>query len=87
MYIYKVLKGVQPKVGVSSRSMVIMNCLVNDIFERLAAEASRFAQLSKRSTITNYEIQAAVRLVLPGELAKNADAEGLRAMFKYNNSE
>ncbi|XP_063399857.1 histone H4-like [Mytilus trossulus] len=56
--------------------MSIMNSFVNDIFERIAAEASRLAHYNKRSTITSREIQTAVRLLLPGELAKHAVSEG-----------
>ncbi|CAH2021214.1 unnamed protein product [Acanthoscelides obtectus] len=55
--------------------MSIMNSFVNDIFERIAAEASRLAHYNKRATITSREIQTAVRLVLPGELAKHAVSE------------
>jgi histone H2B len=71
-YIYKVLKQVHPDTGISSKAMSIMNSFVNDIFERIAAEASRLAHYNKRSTITSREIQTAVRLLLPGELAKHA---------------
>merc|ERR1711962_1223364 len=41
IYIYKVLKQVHPDTGVSSKAMSIMNSFVNDLFERIAAEASR----------------------------------------------
>ncbi|KAJ8347611.1 hypothetical protein SKAU_G00262000 [Synaphobranchus kaupii] len=44
-------------------------------FERIAGEASRLAHYNKRSTITSREIQTAVRLLLPGELAKHAVSE------------
>merc|ERR1712239_84157 len=40
IYIYNVLKQVHPDTGVSSKAMSIMNSFVNDIFERIAAEAS-----------------------------------------------
>ncbi|XP_020806136.1 histone H2B-like [Drosophila serrata] len=59
---------------------------VNDIFERIAAEASRLAHYNKRSTITSREIQTAVRLLLPGELAKHAVSEGTKAVTKYTSS-
>merc|ERR1712061_558946 len=55
IYIYKVLKQVHPDTGVSSKAMSIMNSFVNDIFERIAAEASRLAHYNKRSTITSRE--------------------------------
>uniref|UniRef100_A0A1Q3EVR2 Histone H2B n=1 Tax=Culex tarsalis TaxID=7177 RepID=A0A1Q3EVR2_CULTA len=86
IYIYKVLKQVHPDTGISSKAMSIMNSFVNDIFERIAAEASRLAQYNKKSTITTREIQTAVRLLLPGELAKHAVSEGTKAVTKYTSS-
>ena len=86
IYIYKVLKQVHPDTGISSKAMSIMNSFVNDIFERIAAEASRLSHYNKRSTITSREIQTAVRLLLPGELAKHAVSEGTKAVTKYTSS-
>ena len=86
IYIYKVLKQVHPDTGISSKAMSIMNSFVNDIFERIAAEASRLAHYNRRSTITSREIQTAVRLLLPGELAKHAVSEGTKAVTKYTTS-
>ncbi|EHH50253.1 hypothetical protein EGM_01057 [Macaca fascicularis] len=86
VYVYKVLKQVPPDTGISSKAMGIMNSFVNDIFERIAGEASRLAHYNKRSTITSREIQTAVRLLLPGELAKHAVSEGTKAVTKYTSS-
>ncbi|XP_060712981.1 late histone H2B.L4-like [Hemiscyllium ocellatum] len=84
--IYKVMKQVHPDTGISSKAMSIMNSFVNDIFERIAGEASRLAHYNKRSTISSREIQTAVRLLLPGELAKHAVSEGTKAVTKYTRS-
>ena len=86
IYIYKVMKQVHPDTGISSKAMSIMNSFVNDIFERIAGEASRLAHYNKKSTITSREIQTAVRLLLPGELAKHAVSEGTKAVTKYTSS-
>src|SRR5579883_3386935 len=86
VYIYRVLKQVHPDTGISSKAMSIMNSFVNDVFERIAAEASRLAHYNKRSTISSREIQTAVRLILPGELAKHAVSEGTKAVTKYTSS-
>ena len=100
VYIYRVLKQVHPETGISKRSMSIMNSFINDLFERIAAEASKLAHYNKRqvklvstlltpvprSTITSREIQTAVRLLLPGELAKHAVSEGTKAVTKYTSS-
>ncbi|XP_043941148.1 histone H2B type 1-J-like [Protopterus annectens] len=86
IYVYKVLKQVHPDTGISSKAMNIMNSFVNDIFERIAGEASRLAHYNKRSTISSREIQTAVRLLLPGELAKHAVSEGTKAVTKYTSA-
>ena len=86
-YIYKVLKQVHPDTGISSRAMSVMNSLSNDVFQRVATEASKLAQNNKRPTIISRDIQTAVRLILPGELAKHAVSEGTKAVAKYTNSD
>ena len=86
IYIYKVLKQVHPDTGVSSKAMSILNSFVNDIFERIANEASRLAKYNSKSTISSREIQTAIRLLLPGELAKHAVSEGTKAVTKYTSA-
>ena len=85
-YIYKVLKQVHPDVGVSKKSMSIMNSFVNDLFERIAGQASSLAAINRRKTMSSREVQTAVRLLLPGELAKHAVSEGTKAVTKYTSS-
>ena len=85
-YIYKVLKQVHPETGISKRGMSIMNSFINDIFERLALEASRLARYNKRATLSSREIQTAVRLLLPGELARHAVSEGTKAVSKFTSA-
>ena len=86
IYIYKVLKQVHPDTGISSKAMSIMNSFINDIFEKIAAEAARLARYNKKPTVTSREIQTAVRLVLPGELAKHAVSEGTKAVTKFTSA-
>merc|ERR1712167_374665 len=84
VYIYRVLKQVHPETGISRRSMSIMNSFLNDVFERIAGEASRLVRYNKRHTLSSREVQTAVRLILPGELARHAVAEGTKAVTKFS---
>ncbi|MEE8288726.1 MAG: hypothetical protein V3R25_04850, partial [Nitrosomonadaceae bacterium] len=86
IYIYNVLKQVHPDVGISAKAMSIMNSFVNDIFGRIAGECQRLTCYNKRATISSREVQTAVRLLLPGELAKHAVSEGTKAVTKYTSS-
>ena len=40
MVVWTVLKQVHPDTGISNKAMAILNSFVNDIFERIATEAS-----------------------------------------------
>ena len=40
LYIFKVLKQVHSDTGISNKAMNIMNSFINDVFDRLASEAS-----------------------------------------------
>ncbi|KAJ8409432.1 hypothetical protein AAFF_G00228330 [Aldrovandia affinis] len=54
--------------------------------ERSVESLGRRGHYNKRSTIPSREIQTAVRLLLPGELAKHAVSEGTKAVTKYTSS-
>ncbi|KAI5067995.1 hypothetical protein GOP47_0016340 [Adiantum capillus-veneris] len=56
------------------------------IFKVLKQEAARLARYNKKPTITSREIQTAVRLILPGELAKHAVSEGTKAVTKFTSA-
>ena len=81
-----VLKQVHPETGISSKAMSIMNSFINDIFEKIATEAARLSRYNKKPTISSREIQTAVRLILPGELAKHAVSEGTKAVTKFTST-
>lgn len=85
MYIYKVLKQVHNDVGISKKSMDIMNSFIQDMFERVSLEASKLVRYNKKHTLSAREIQSAVKLILPGELAKHAIIEGAKAVNKIAN--
>jgi len=85
-YIFKVLKMVHKELGISTKAMSIMNSFVNDFFEKLCLEAGRLTRYNKKKTLTSREVQTAVRLLLPGELAKHAVSEGTKAVTKFTSA-
>eukprot|EP00887_Chlorella_sp_A99_P006480 scaffold3.g6480.t1 len=79
-YVFKVLKQVHPELGASAKSMDFME----DMFERIVAEAARLARINNRKTLSAREVQSAVRLVLPGTLAEHAVGEGKKAVMRFS---
>ena len=86
IYIKSVLKQVHPDTGLHPKAMSVLNSMNIDLFERIAAEASRLAHCNKKPTITSREIETAVKLVLPGDLVQHAISEGSKAVAKYKTS-
>ena len=82
-YLYRVLKQVHPGMGISSKAMTVLNGFMNDMFERIANEATKLCRYTGRTTLSGREIQGAVRLVLPGELGKHAMSEGTKPVSTY----
>lgn len=83
LYIYRVLKQVHPDIGISKKSMNIMNSFINDIFEKVCMESSKLVRYGNKRTLSSREVQTSVRLLLPGELAKHAVSEGTKAVTKF----
>jgi histone H2B len=81
-YVHRSLKQINKSITISGKSMKVMNSFVNDLFDRIATEAATLARVNKKKTLGSREVQTAVRLVLPTELAKHAMAEGARAVSK-----
>ena len=82
-FIYRVLKQTHPDTGISKKGMAVMNSLVKDIFGRLAMEGSHLSRYDGRATLTQKDIQTAVKLIFPGELRKHAISEGTSATTKF----
>lgn len=85
-YIYKVLHQVHPDEGIGKLAMMTMDSCAKDLLHRIAHEAGRLTTSAKKQTLSSVAVQAAVRMILPGEIAKHAVSEGAKAVTKYASS-
>ena len=93
-YIRRVQNQVHPEQRISGESVVLINDIVNYLAFHISQKAvmltkpldyeakSRKTPAGKK-TIGSRDIQAAVRLVIPGELAKHAMSDGAKAVTRY----
>ncbi|XP_072937697.1 late histone H2B.L4-like [Epargyreus clarus] len=87
IYIYKLLRSVtKDNLGISRKSMLIMNNFVNDMLEKIAAEAGRLVAHGKKTTLSSREVHTAIKLLMPGELAHHATMEAMKAIAMYQKS-
>lgn len=92
-YIHKVLKTVHPgnspddsnkvKCTLSVKGMAVCDSLVTEIYDKLSKEAISLTMKGRKRTLGSMEVQTAVRLCLPGELAKHAIGDGTKAVTNF----
>ena len=63
-----------------------MNQFLTHIGKMLSQHAANLCKLSFKRTVSGRDIQTAVRLAIPGELAKHSVSEGTKAVTKYTSS-
>ena len=89
LYIHKLIKrGVanQPDLTISKRAMECMNCYTSDMLGRLCRLSSSLAVERGTRTMNDRDVAMAVKMLLPGQLATQAAAEGMRACENYDKS-
>ena len=79
-FISKVNKQSKRGLTLSSKAVAVINSFVFDQFDVIATQAAALARANKRSTIRAAEIQTAVRLSLPADLAKHSISEASKAV-------
>ena len=79
-YISKVNKASKKGLTLSSRAGKILNSFVEDMFDKIATQASALARSTKAATIKAATMQAAVRITLPAELGSHAASEASKAV-------
>merc|ERR1712169_78318 len=79
-YINRVNKNAKKGLTLSSKSVKILNSFVQDMFDKIATQAAALARANKKSTIRAAEVQTAVRLQLPADLAKHSISEASKAV-------
>jgi histone H2B len=84
--VYRLLKSVTPDTGISNQAMAVVLSYIEDMFDRIYKAARIFSVLGARKTISSREIQGAVRLLMPGDLAKHCVMKGVISVTKYNAS-
>ncbi|TNV75204.1 hypothetical protein FGO68_gene11121 [Halteria grandinella] len=86
IYIFCVLKQVHPYTSISKKAIQVMNSFITDMFERITLQASKLVSQNKKRTLTHRDLQAALRLVLNGELTKHALSEGTKSIIILSNA-
>lgn len=82
-YIHKLLKQVHPDLCVSSRAILQINGIVEDLIARLTDNGAVVARVGKKTTLAARHVQSAAKILLPCQLSKHAVSEGTKAVAKY----
>ena len=88
IYIKRLLIELYPGQRISKNALYQLNQLTNLLGKAIVEKAhflnSKELQNRTKKTISSREIQSAVRLIVPGDLAKKAVSNGVKAVLKFN---
>ena len=87
IYLRKVLAQVHPDMSFSSLGKRVACDIICHLEDKIGRVATMLAMHSGKQTVSSREVQTAVRLTFPGELAKYAVSEGVKAVTKFNSSD
>ena len=86
LYIYKVLKqtaGNKESKGINKRAMSIVNSMIFDILDKLTQQSAQLVRYTNKRTLGYKEIEAAVKLLFPQDLAQHAIQDGRKAVDRF----
>lgn len=87
-YIIKLLKAVHKDgIGISGSALKQLNSTVNFLLRALNDECEKVRLAAGVQTLSSRLVQTAVKVMIPGELAKHAVTEGTKAIRIFNASE
>lgn len=86
-YTHRVLKQMRPNMGISRNAMHTVETLLQGVLDQILTESGRILRANKKATLSEREVQTAVRLSFPGEIAKQAVSEATKAVVRYNSTE
>ena len=86
-YIFKTLKNSEAKEkNMKKSTMSSCNSICNDIFDRVAREASNMLKFNKRQTMTGRDIQLACRVLFPKDIYEHVHEQAEGALKAYDRS-
>ena len=85
-FIYKIMKNVDPELGLSKKAMTAMNSIILDLYRKISREAATLSRSKGNTLLRAQDVQTAAKLSIPGEIRKHALSEGARALTMYRSS-
>jgi histone H3/H4 len=83
-YITKLLKQVSDTNGITSNAKQQLNSCLCLIAKLISSKVIYLTEIAKKKTISEKEVKNALRIVLSGELSKNAIIQGQKAIDKFS---
>lgn len=83
-YITKLLKQISETNGITSNAKQQLNSALCSIAKLISSTVIYLTEIARKKTISDKEVKNALRIVLNGELSKNAVLQGQKAVDKFS---
>ena len=82
-FINRINKNAKHTQGLSSKAAKVLNSFAQDMLEKIGDQAASLCRATRSSTMKAAQVQAAVRMTLPADLAKHCISEASKAVSAY----
>lgn len=82
-YILAVHKSTNPSMMIGSKTVAILNGFLGDVLERMTDDAKQLSQTRGGRTLSETDMQAVARLMLPTGMARDGQAFAARCVADY----
>ena len=83
-YIRRVLRTVHPDAQITEQALAAMDTYVCLVEQKLAFASAGLCRENGRKTVSTRDVQTAVRILCPGEIARQGASEGTKAVTRWN---
>jgi len=82
-YLKQVLRQTDGSMTLSKESILVLDSMMDDIFNRISNQASQLVYARRKKTLTDRDMDFAVKLIVPGDLGDHSMREGYRAVDSF----
>jgi histone H3/H4 len=82
-YMPTLLRKTHEDLGISSSAKRVLDGVIADVLQAIAAEASQLTEMNKRKTISAKDLQTACSVVFPESLSRTGVIQGLNALNAF----
>ncbi|XP_042879232.1 histone H2B-like [Penaeus japonicus] len=87
LYISRIVKDIEPNFGITRQGLNVMDNVTCDLFEELGRIAADFIKVGKRVTLSDRDVEAAIKLTISRDLRSDCIRQARAAVKRFKENQ